>query len=243
MRYIDFITETTSQDKLIVKLANEINSLINKYEYNEKVIKQGLYLGKIEKISKIDNESDIAILNPVHIELVSDSYMNKIAPGKTGARALWDPNIKTVYLNTDYIGDPRMARLIAHELRHALDSYLSDFDSGKGYDIPRKKEYRYSGDPLKDPKRARTDYLARPSEINARFLEVLHLITPVIEHAVKTKKSDAFNYSFDKLKYYLKKKEILDLFPEGTESTDLRRLYNRGIDYITHKIEELQTAN
>ena len=239
MRYLEIINETTEQDRLIVNLANNLNSHVKRYEYNDRVINQGIYLGKIEKLSTIHKGTSIESLNPVHVELVSDKYMRGIS-NSTATRAMWDPNIKTIYLNTEYIGDPRMERLIAHELRHALDDYLSDFSQGSRYYTPRKKEHRYSGE---DPVKSRTDYLAKPSEINARFLEVLNLLTPVIKSAVDKNRSDTFAYLFDKFKYYLVKKEILKLFPEGTESKDLRRLYKRGIDYITNEVERLKKVN
>jgi hypothetical protein len=238
MRYLEIINETTEQDRLIVNLANNLNSHVKRYEYNDEIINQGIYLGKIQKLSTIHKGTDIEVLDPVHIELVTDRYMNQISPSKTGnTRALWKPDLKTVYLNTDYIGDSMMPRLIAHELRHALDSFVSDFDPGTRYDTPRKKEYQYYGN---HPVKSRLEYLARPSEINARFLEVLHLLSPVIEKTVNSNRSDTFVYLFDKFKFYLLKKEILDLFPEGTESQDLRRLYKRGIDYIISEVERLK---
>lgn len=239
MKIFDLIVETTEHDSIMLKMAKAIHKIIQKYDEDFTVYRQGKYLGKLETLTNIQKDTPLEILNPIHIELVNDKTISRIGDSDS-IRALWKPDNKTIYLNTEYITDPRMRRLISHEIRHALDDFLADFDAGNRYITPKDKQFRYYG---KDPKKKFTHYQARPDEINARFTEVLDLMDDVIENAVKNKQSDIFQYLMNKFKKYLESKDITKYFPSGTQSTDYRRLYKRGIAYIMNKINELQNKN
>lgn len=240
MKLHELIFETTEHDTIILRMAKDINKIIKKYDEDLTVYRKGKYLGKLGTLTDMQKDSPLEILNPVHIELINDITINRIGKGKT-IRALWYPDNKTIYLNTEYITDPRMRRLISHELRHALDDYLADFKQRKRYDTPREKQFRYDDD--NDEVKKFIHYHASPSEINARFTEVLDLLHDVIEKAVKSNRPDLFEYLMTQFKKYLESKEISKYFPTGVQSTDYRRLYKRGIAYIMNKINELKTKD
>lgn len=239
MKLVELIVETTEHDSIMLKMAKTIHKIIQKYDEDFTVYRQGKYLGKLETLTNIQKDTPLEILNSVHVELVNDNTINRIGNGNS-IRALWNPDNKTIYLNTEYITDPRMRRLISHEIRHALDDFLSDFDVGQRYSTPKDKQFRYYG---KDPKKKFAHYQARPDEINARFTEVLDLLDDVIDNAIKNKTPNIFEYLMNKFKKYLESKDITKYFPQGIQSNDYRRLYKRGIAYIMHKINEIESKN
>lgn len=239
MKLYELIVETTEHDTIILKMARVIHKIIQKYDEDLTVYRRGKYLGKLESLTNVQEGTPLEIINSVHIELVNDSTINRIGED-TDIRALWNPDNKTIYLNTEYITDPRMRRLLSHEIRHALDDFLADFKSREKYYTPKEKQFRYYG---KDSKKKFIHYHASPSEINARFTEVLDLLHDVIEKAVKSNRPDLFEYLMSQFKEYLESKEISKYFPTGVQSNDYRRLYKRGIAYIMNKINELKTKD
>lgn len=234
MKIFDLIVETTEHDSIMLKMAKAIHKIIQKYDEDLIIYRKGKYLGKIETLTNVQKDTPLEILNPIHVELVNDEIINRIGNGDA-IRALWNPENKTIYLNTEYITDPRMRRLISHEIRHALDDFLADFGAGERYTTPKDKQFRYYG---KDPKKKFAHYQARPDEINARFTEVLDLLDDVIDNAIRNKTPNIFEYLITKFKKYLESKDITKYFPQGTQSNDYRRLYKRGISYIMNKINE-----
>jgi len=147
---------------------------------------------------------------------------------------VWDGKNDVIILNKEYLTSNVMKSTITHELRHALDDYKSNFKANKSnsrYVIPKKKIHRNSN----------LEYLAEPAEINARFLQVLHYMIPVINRSVKLPADQGnklINNAFKKaLGFY----RILELFPEKEKSKDYKRLIKRGIDFIKKELDYAKT--
>ena len=196
-------------------------------------------------VGKLFN-TPLEILNPVKIQLQSDYGLRKRIKNEDGLEVmgekgvyygLWDPNKSTMTLNKDMIDEPSVRSAIAHELRHALDDYKSDFKAGtsKRYWTPKNKDYK---DVKDDPKLGDVDYFARPGEINARFVETLNSMVPIIKKAVaEIEPKYLRSYILSEFKDTLRHHFISNLFPEKEKSKDYKRLLNRGIEFIRKEVE------
>jgi hypothetical protein len=182
----------------------------------------------------------LEILNPIRIILLSDYGIGQrrakeqpddIHKGPNGDNpiGLWYGDSKEMVLNMDYLGTNTLKSTIAHELRHALDDFKSNFQANKDggrYSKAKNKEYHKPG------AEKHMKYLAEPAEINARFVQVLHAMVPIIKRAAKLepeKGKQLIDRSFKKL---LDTYNIDTVFPEKTASKDYQRLVKRGLDFI-----------
>jgi hypothetical protein len=265
MRLVElFLRETTEEDRAILSLSSAISKYIQQFEtiddnggddwrnkdydelenddYDVDEIEDDkpIKLGKIGELFNTPLEG----LNHINLELQSD-YGIRLRMKKEGGReikrpedemiyGLWYGNSDTVVLNKDFIGSNALKTVVSHELRHALDDVKSDYKANKPggrYSIPKKKEHRKN-----DPYQPNLSYIAEPAEINARFVEVLHLLVPVIQRAAKLPNVNVRDQAMSEFKRFLKAKSIEKLFPEGTASRDYKRLLKRGVDFIDKEI-------
>lgn len=248
MRLHEILVESSEEDRAILSLADSIDKHIsslgapehesNYYDDDEDPDDTETdELTDIGTIGQLFN-TPLSILNPVHIYIQSDYGIRlrkkKLtgsikAPSQARVDGLWIPYSKSLILNKDNIGLPKLKSVIVHELRHALDDFKSDFEAntvGGSYSVPRKKQHR---------KDNYTAYLAEPAEINARFAEVLSLVTDKIErrfHKSTIDRDAALEY-FAKI---LDHKKIAELFPEKEKSKDYKRLYKRAVDFIDKEL-------
>jgi hypothetical protein len=154
---------------------------------------------------------------------------------------VWDPNTDTIWINSERLSDLRLKviRLISHELRHALDDMKSDYRASESdrYDTPKNPAYRNI---KKDPYYGNLSYLAKPSEINARFVEVLTLLSRTIARDfIQTGTRGLRDKAISDLYRFLETKKILNLFPEKEKSADYKRLLKRAVDFIDKEIAYL----
>jgi hypothetical protein len=169
-----------------------------------------------------------------------DNVDKEMVNGKSVVLGLWYSNLNTIVLNSDYISNSSMASTLAHELRHALDDYKSDLEANKSggrYSIPKKKEHRTTE---MDPYLGNLQYTAQPAEINARFIQVLNALVPIIQRAVQKNPNvtrDPILRSFNSL---LDNRRIGDLFPEKEKSKAYKRLVKRGIDFIDKEMSHVK---
>jgi hypothetical protein len=194
----------------------------------------------------------LEILNPIRITLLSDYGVGQRrrkevpdeiskAPNGENAIGLWYGGNQEMVLNMDYLGTNTMKSVIAHELRHALDDYKSEFkanEPGGRYSTPKKTEHRRNAS---EPKSKEMSYLAEPAEINARFIQVLHAMVPIIGRAAKldpARGKQLVDRSFDKL---MDTYNISSLFPEKTASKDYKRLLKRGVDFIDKEMTHVKS--
>jgi len=120
-----------------------------------------------------------------------------------------------------------ISKILAHEIRHALDSCRSG----------GKERHNYNKVP-KDPNKP---YLTLPTEINAHFQEILHDISNDMEHYfIQNKKPmDVKSAEHMSLEYLEDSKLGQEL---DKDSTEYRRLYIRLLKEIQHIIE-VQSKN
>jgi hypothetical protein len=155
-------------------------------------------------------------------------------PDKSVVYGLWyGGQYPKMIFNQDFIGSTYLLSVISHELRHALDDFKSDHRAGSSekYSTPKKRHQR----------RGKNLYLAQPSEINARFLQVLNSLVPIIKRAYLQKSPDKIKQEIVKnfynlLNYY----NISELFPEKEASRDYKRLIKRGMDFISKESEHVE---
>lgn len=242
-----FLKETTEEDRALISLANSIFSRIQDLS----VIP--LEKGKVFNLGTIGDlfDTPINILDPVKIsvwteeDIVEDFVEEEKQDRYRGEDrrhiyGLWNPGQNTIILNYEFIASNGIKSVITHELRHALDDYKSEFKvaASKRYKTPKKKEHRkdYSDDPYADNLLKTRSYRAQPSEINARFTEVLHGITNQARHASKRDPAEMRPRLMRDLKKLLDMKNISDLFPEKEKSRDYKRLIKRAVDFIDKEI-------
>ena len=152
---------------------------------------------------------------------------------------IWYNHNSSIILNKDYLTSNKMKTSIVHELRHALDDYKSNFEANKRdgrYSIPKKKEHR-----VKKHRDDDTPYIAQPAEINARFAQVLHGMVEPIRRAVKLDPEDANKLILGNLNKLLSSHRIIELFPEGLQSKDYKRLIKRAVAFIEKEVEHAKS--
>ncbi len=248
-----FLKETTEEDRAILSLSSAISRYIEQYntdadsevdneydEYDDEDLASDkpLLLGTVGELFN----TPLTGLSHIKIELQNDYGirlgMKKDTGKLTGPEdeltyGMWEPSRNTIVLNRDFIGTNRLKTVVSHELRHALDDVKSEYraTSSARYMTPKKKEHK-----VDEPGGTKYSYLAQPAEINARFLEVLHLLVATIQRASKDPNTDLTAHAMSEFKRFLAAKSIAKLFPEGTASKDYQRLVKRGVDFITKEV-------
>lgn len=245
MKLFEFILhETSEEDRAIVSLSSAlVAKLVSRYNSTKET---HFKLGRIGDLV----DTPLLALNDIQIEVTDADHLLDIiqkekSPEST-TNGVWDPEIDTIWINHELLSGLRIKiiRIISHELRHALDDMKSDYRAGEShrYDTPKKIEYRGVKN---HPEMGNVDYLARPSEINARFLEVLTFLTRSISknYPLYDNEKDLFDRSVEDLYNFMEKKKISGLFPEKEKSKEYRRLLRRGLDYIEKEIAYLASLN
>ncbi len=257
-----FLIETTEEDRGLISLSSaiadhlktvDIDSEENAPDYDDEYDPdldgdrgerdEPIVLGKIGDFF----DTPFEVLNNVTLELQS-GFGLKVRDGKVNSKpagsvikGMWDGNNGTLVLNKDYVGTKSIKSTIAHELRHALDDYKSNgeaFKTGGRYVTPKKKEHRKS---TNDPYFGNVAYLAEPAEINARFVQVLHDLVPIIQRSVKLPGANGKASIESGLKKSLEDNRIADLFPEKTKSKSYQRLIKRAYDFINKELAHVQS--
>lgn len=233
--------ETTEEDRALISLSSAIYNKVTPYidSDDDSLIR----LGTVSEIT----DNPFKTLDNVSVELVGgDEFIKRsIDPGEDPAMyegkellAFYEEDTRTIVLNAEYLDRQRMKTTITHELRHALDEIKSGSYPGnaKRYFTPKKKEHR------KDDPYSTTQYRAQPAEINARFVEVLDILSKRIPkwfNAIDGK--DIKKQLSTDFKNLLNKYEIADLFPEKTQSRDYKRLIKRAYDFMQKEIDQIES--
>lgn len=230
--------ETTEEDRALISLSSSIyDKIINRLNRQPGNIQLGTIGDNFVTPMPALNDISISVLDSEDFE--KESFDPADHTDSTGDKVFgfWDEDSKAIVLNRTLIGRHRMKTVISHELRHALDSIKSDNFKGGGYSYftPRKKEHR------KDDPYSTMQYRARPAEINARFVEILDILSKRMPkwidrlepHEVKKQLSKDF-------KNLLVKFNIADIFPEKTKSSDYKRLVKRAYDFMQKELEYLE---
>jgi hypothetical protein len=241
--------ETTEEDRAIISLGAAIYAYIQKYadeeiEYDN-ADDEDMGLLRIGKIGQLFN-TPIPGMDNINIQLQTDQGIvdrlerekpegSTDMPGAEGAGGLWYNHNHTMVLNSDYLNSGYMQSVIVHELRHAMDDVKSEYkaNKSKGYETPRNKSYR---NVTKDPHMGNLKYLAQPAEINARYLQVMHAMVPVIARAVKLAPEYQDKLISSSLQKGLERFNIAHLFPEKEQSKDYKRLIKRAMDFIQKEL-------
>lgn len=232
--------ETTEEDRALISLSSVIYSKIKPYANGDESF---IDLGKIGKLF----DTSMIGLNDISVGVEGGDQFLKHSVGEQDVDmegkqtyAFFDEDNRTVIFNKDLIETNRMKTAVTHELRHALDAMKSNFYPGdaKRYFTPRKKEHR------KDDPYNTTQYRAQPAEINARFVEVLDIISKRIAGwTYKLSSNEVRPKIMNDLTHLLVKFEIADLFPEKTQSKDYKRLIKRAVDFIDKEIAHVSQNN
>lgn len=241
MRIHELIVETPEEDRAIISLANVIYDYLQQYadtdlDYDETGV---IHIGRIGDLF----DTPIPAMDRVRLEITSDEAIIDLARRLNGKATpedshfgQWDPMEKAISLNADYLSTNRMRNIIAHELRHAMDDMKSLNRANQS------TRYRTARDPA-DRADPDTAYRAEPAEINARFIEALHVLTPIIPKlanldtaAFRTKMTAYLNKAFEV-------KHIADLYPEKTDSPHYKRLLQRAWAYIDKEVAHVKSKS
>lgn len=233
--------ETTEEDRALISLSSAIYDKVKSYI--------GTDSNELVRIGKIGNivDTPLQAVNDISIEIQGGpDFIERAKDPKEDAAmyegkellGFYEEDTHTVVLNSEFLGRHRMKTTITHELRHALDEIKSGSYPGnaKRYFTPKKKEHR------KDDPYSTTQYRAQPAEINARFVEILDILskrvpkwfTAIDGNNIKKQLSTDF-------KNLLQKFEIADLFPEKTQSADYKRLVKRAYDFMQKEINHIES--
>jgi len=233
-----FLIETTEEDRAIVSLANVVYSHIKKYiDYVDPDSPEPVNIGKIDDFAEtpLEGMEDINIVLQQGEALGREvAAQNKEEYEGKDPRGLWDSAGPTITINADHISSEKIKSTIVHELRHALDDLKSSGRAGTSskYDTPKKKVHR-----KKDPYAKNFPYLAKPSEINARFSQVLDGLTDSIAKNSNLPPQQLWDQEMKVLKRLFIMHNISDLFPEKEQSRDYKRLMKRAADFIQKEIK------
>jgi len=240
MKIHELIVETAEDDRAIISLADTIYNYLQQYadqdlDYDETGV---LHIGRIGDLF----DTPIPAMDSIRLAISSDEAIVDLARRLHGRATPedshlgeWDPMEKAISLNADYLSSNRMRSVIAHELRHAMDDIKSLNRANQS------SRYRTARNPAD---RADKDgaYQAQPAEINARFIEALNVLTPVIPKLAKLD-PQSFN---TKMTAYLNKafelKDIADYYPEKTASPHYRRLLQRAWDFINKELAHIKSS-
>lgn len=228
--------ETYKDDKALITLSSLIYKKLQSYAdiADDRIT----HLGKIGDII----DTSLPDLNSVNISIEGGSqfmhHMNDVDDPVTDytgkdVYAFWDEDTHSIVINKDFVETNRMKTTVTHELRHALDQVRSNsYPHGAArYFTPKKKEHKVS-----EP------YRAQPAEINARFTEVLDILSKRIpKWCAKLDSSEIKKQLSTDLKHLLVKFEIADLFPEKTKSADYRRLISRAYSFMQKELDNSPT--
>jgi len=239
MRIHELIVETTEEDRAIISLADVIYKDLQQYadtelDYDETGV---MHIGRIGDLF----DTPIPGLDRVRLEISSDESIVDLARRLHGKATpsdshfgQWDPMEKAISLNADYLSSNRMRSVIAHELRHAMDDMksLNRANQSTRYRTARKPEHQADKDGA---------YQAQPAEINARFIEALNVLVPVIPKlanlepaAFRTKMTAYINKAFEL-------KDIADYYPEKTASPHYKRLLQRAWAFIEKELAHIRS--
>jgi len=239
MRIHELIVETTEEDRAIISLADVIYKDLQQYadtelDYDETGV---MHIGRIGDLF----DTPIPGLDRVRLEISSDESIVDLARRLHGKATpsdshfgQWDPMEKAISLNADYLSSNRMRSVIAHELRHAMDDMksLNRANQSTRYRTARKPEHQADKDGA---------YQAQPAEINARFIEALNVLVPVIPKlanlepaAFRTKMTAYINKAFEL-------KDIADYYPEKTASPHYKRLLQRAWAFIEKELAHIKS--
>ena len=255
-----FLTETTEEERAILSLSSAISNHIKKYkdiepEQHNYDDYDSDYDDDLDIHGDEDQPQDIGtigqlfdtpldILNPVRLELQSDYGIRQrikredesdkqiLKPGSDDILGLWYSDSKTIVLNKDYLGSESLKSAVSHELRHALDDFKSDFRANKPntkYTKSKIKAIRKLSD-KDDPHGLKI--LSEPAEINARFSQVLHAMTPIIARSAKLAPADADRLIKNQLNNELDRYLIADFFPHKQNSKEYKRFIKRAMDFV-----------
>ncbi len=237
---LQHLFETSEEDRAIISLSSAIYAKISQYSNNDPTF---VNLGKIGDMfdTPLHSLDDISITLEGGDEFIQHAQDPNDPQDYTDKelRAYWDEDTKTIAINKDYIGTHRMKTTITHELRHALDNEKSNSYPGNGaqrYFTPKKKEHR-KNDPY-----STAQYRARPAEINARFVELLDVLSKRIPQWYNKLPPEQIKKQLSTdFKNLLNKYEIADLFPEKTQSSDYKRLYKRAYDFMQKEMNHTES--
>jgi len=239
MRIHELIVETAEEDRAIMSLADVIYNYLQQYadtelDYDETGV---IHIGRIGDLF----DTPIPAIDRIRLAISTDEAIVDLARRLHGKATSedshlgeWDPGEKAISLNADYLSTNRMRTIIAHELRHAMDDIKS---SDRANQSTRYSTARNPAD-QEDPD---TAYRAQPAEINARFIEALHFVAPIIPKlanldpaAFRTKMTAYLNRAFEV-------KQIADIYPEKTDNPHYKRLLQRAWDFINKELAHVKS--
>lgn len=218
------LSETTEEDRALVSLSSYLHDYITTHV---KVSPKSVSLGKIGDIS----DTPVVALADVSVVVWPSKRLEKFAG--IPAVGVWDAATRTIALNMDRLDSIKLKTTLTHELRHALDDTKSSNRASGSYGYNTAKHPAHRNDPD-------LAYLAEPAEINARFAEVLHVLTKSVLRAKKMYPDDIRSAVMRDLDSLLKNKRIAELFPEKHASRAYKRLVKRAVDFIDKEISHLK---
>lgn len=231
------LLEMAQEDSALITIAKALGSYLSsktiRIKWEEDKNNGQLLLGNIERS-----------LRGTGLEPLLDKFPEPFRRITLGFRDMtnadigghWNANKRSIFINPRDLESEdasyRLTNTLVHELRHALDDFKSGFVANTSQKYT--KQSKLAAD-------ENTAYLSQPNEMNARYAEALHYLSPAIEKWKQTPPStDELHKT---VVYALKQHHIAQLFPEKERSPQYRRFINRIIDYIQKSINGFNDEN
>jgi hypothetical protein len=226
------VLEGIEDQHTLIRAANSLYAKLKPMATSEFQPSEAQMLGPIGKFVNTGNKQidaiDVVLYGAEEMQAFArQEYSEENAERYMG---FWDPEYKMLVLNRDRLGESRMRTIITHELRHALDDILS------GYRATSSDRYTQAPDASNSDRDYQ--YLASPMELNARFSEVLHLMTGVMRKALRENPANARDVAIKRFGEAMRARQIEQLFPEKTKSRTYRQLVKRGMLFIDSFLEK-----
>jgi len=238
--------ETKEEDRGLISLSSAIYEKVKPYlgdiDYTSLYDVPEQELIRLGKIRDIAAGNSFTTLDETTIEIQGNGpfMIRAVEPGEEAEYegkellAFYEADTNTVVLNLKFINRHRMKTSITHELRHVLDEIKSGSYPGnaKRYFTPKKKAHQNTA----------AHYRAQPAEINARFTELLDVLSKrIIKWYGAMEGKDIKKQLTTDFKNLLVKLEIADLFPEKTRSPAYKRLVNRAYAFMQQEMDEIES--
>lgn len=232
-----FLFETSEEDRAILSLAKAIGDHLLRYSGK---VSDEVTVGKIGDLFN----TPLEVLNPITINLETPEKTKQDDPDydpENPTAGTWSGSTSTITLNSDLIGSNSIKTYLAHELRHALDDYKSNFRANSWQNKYSAPSSKLQHSVRNDPYSKNLPYLSQPNEINARFLQALYATTGNLQRAAKTKSPQELkDFAMTELKRWMQYYQIDQVFADKNVK-GYKRLLKRGVDYLNKEISHLSS--
>lgn len=261
MKVAEILTESAKDEHRLQLIAKHIvrkikNEVAQEEKYREQDIKRGVRPeAPVIELGAIKDNIPTKALSDLFGRLGRIKMDVNFGKEIKDAGGWFDNGTNTIEINYPFGASENIDKIesvIVHELRHALDNSKS-----KGWAL--HSTAKSSGDKNHPLNKAAAavgsdagyDYYAEPSEINARFSQVLQELTRIIKKDMRSGRPMGINNIMAQIHELLQKYELVSVFPskkviagatpedKPLDNKDYQQILKRAIKYFDAEKERL----